>query len=149
MMQVLSPCDGRVVGLADVNDPTFSGQLVGPGVGIQPLDGRQVVVAPADGKLLKLDPHAFILLVDGAVGVLVHIGINTVRMEGQLFEVLADPGQDVKAGDPIVAWDPATITDPEMEGTVVVVLMDQAPDSISSDVIGRDVTAGSPLFRTA
>lgn len=145
-MQLLSPCDGRVVAIADVRDPTFSAQLVGPGVGIEPVDGRQVVVAPADGKLLKLDPHAFILLVDDSVGVLVHLGINTVRLEGRLFDVLAEQGQSVRAGEPIVAWNPSKITDPDMEGTVVVVLMDQAPDSISSDVIGRDIEAGTPLF---
>lgn len=145
-MQVYAPCDGRVIALADVDDPTFSGQLVGPGVGIVPPDGMQTVVAPADGKLLKLDPHAFILLVDGAVGVLVHVGINTVRLEGRLFEVLAEQGQDVTSGTPIVSWDPASLTDPAMDRTVIVVLMDQAPDSITSDVIGADVATGAALF---
>lgn len=145
-MQVYAPCDGQVVALKDVDDPTFSGQLVGPGVGIVPPDGRQHVVAPADGKLLKVDPHAFILLVDGSVGILVHIGINTVRLEGRLFEVLAEQGQDVTAGTPIVAWDPATLTDPSMDRTVIVVLMDQAPDSITSDALLTEVKAGAPLF---
>jgi len=147
-MQVLAPCDGRVVAITEVNDPTFSGQLVGPGVGIEPADGRQVVVAPADGRLLKLDPHAFILLVDGGVGILVHVGINTVRLQGSLFELLAEQGQSVKAGDPVVAWDPASVTDPDMERTVLVVLMDQKPDTIASGVIGGDVTAGDALFAT-
>ena len=147
-MQVLSPCDGHVIDITEVNDPTFSGQLVGPGVGIEPSDGQQTIVAPADGKLLKLDPHAFILLVDGAIGVLVHVGINTVRVEGRLFELLAEQGQSVKAGDPIVSWDPSTITDPDMDSTVIVVLMDQAPDSISSGVIGQDIATGEALFTT-
>lgn len=146
MMQVLSPCDGHVVAITEVNDPTFSGQLVGPGVGVEPPDGRQVVVAPADGKLLKVDPHAFILLVDGSVGILVHIGINTVRVEGRLFDVVAEQGQSVKAGDPVVSWDPATITDADMERTVVVVVMDEAPDTVTSEAIGTDVKAGDLLF---
>lgn len=146
-MQVLSPCDGRVVALKDVNDPTFAEQLVGPGVGIEPPDGRQVVVAPADGMLLKVAPHAFIVLVDGSVGVLVHVGINTVQLNGAGFEVLAERGATVTAGTPIVAWDPATITDPGMERTVLVVLMDQEPDSTTSKVLGRTVAAGDELFR--
>ena len=147
-MQVLSPCEGRVIAIHEVNDPTFSGQLVGPGVGIEPADGRQIVAAPADGKLLKVDPHAFILLVDGGIGILVHIGINTVRLQGSLFEVLAEQGQKVKAGDPVVAWDPATVTDPDMERTVVVVLMDQLPDTVTSEVLGHDVVVGDALFST-
>ena len=51
-MQVSAPCDGEVLALKDVKDPTFADQLVGPGVGIEPPDGRQLVVAPADGMLL-------------------------------------------------------------------------------------------------
>lgn len=146
MMQVLSPCDGHVVAITGVKDPTFSAQLVGPGVGIEPPDGRQAVVAPADGTLLKVDPHAFILLVGGSVGLLVHVGINTVRVEGRLFEVVAEQGQSVKAGEPIVYWDPSTITDADMARTVVVVVMDEAPDTITSPVIGQDVSAGDLLF---
>ncbi len=147
-MQVSAPCDGEVLALKDVKDPTFADQLVGPGVGIEPPDGRQLVVAPADGMLLKLDPHAFILLVDGAVGVLVHVGINTVQLKGEGFEVLAEQGSTVTAGTPIVEWDPAAITADGMERTVLVVLMDQPPDTTSSDVIGGYVRAGEPLFRT-
>ena len=105
----------------------------------------QRVAAPADGRLLKVDPHAFILLVDG-VGILVHIGINTVRLEGRLFEVLAERGEQVTAGTPIVSWDPASVTDPDMARTILVVLMDQAPDSIVSPAIGTDVVAGDVLF---
>ncbi len=111
-MQILAPCAGRVIPMADVPDPVFSAQTVGPGVGIEPDGGRQFVVAPADGQLLKVSPHAFILLVDGETGILVHIGINTVRLAGEGFEVLAAQGQDVRAGTPIVAWDPDAVTDP-------------------------------------
>ncbi len=52
-----------------------------------------------------MHPHAFVVLGDG-VGVLVHLGINTVRLEGAGFEVLATQGADVAAGDPMVRWDP-------------------------------------------
>ena len=146
MLQVYAPSDGRVISLSDVNDSTFASQLVGPGVGIQPFDGRQAVVAPVDGKLLKVDPHAFIVLVDGSIGVLVHIGINTVRIKDTPFEVLVAAGDVVRAGDPIVRWDPATITDPGMERSVLTVLMDAPPDTTTCDVVGQDVRAGELLF---
>ncbi|MHA6525091.1 PTS sugar transporter subunit IIA [Tessaracoccus sp. G1721] len=145
-MQILAPCAGRVIDMVDVPDPVFSAQTVGPGVGIEPDGGRQVVVAPADGHLLKVSPHAFILLVDGETGILVHIGINTVKLAGEGFEVLAAQGGDVTAGTPIVAWDPDTVTAPGMKRTVVVVVMDGAPDSVSTDAVGRAVAAGEALF---
>ncbi len=145
-MQILAPCAGQVIAMADVADPVFSAQTVGPGVGIEPDDGRQVVVAPADGRLLKVSPHAFILLVDGEVGILVHIGINTVRLAGEGFEVLAAQGADVTAGTPVVAWDPAAVTDPGMSRTVVVVVMDGEPDSVTTTAVGRRVAEGEALF---
>ena len=145
-MQILAPCAGRVIPMADVPDPVFSAQTVGPGVGIEPDGGRQFVVAPADGQLLKVSPHVFILLVDGETGILVHIGINTVRLAGEGFEVLAAQGQDVRAGTPIVAWNPDAVTDPSMSSTVVVVVMDGTPDSVTAVSVGGQVGEGEPLF---
>lgn len=145
-MQILAPCAGRVMAMADVPDPVFSAQTVGPGVGIEPDGGRQFVVAPLDGQLLKVSPHAFILLVDGETGILVHIGINTVRLAGEGFEVLAAQGQEVTAGTPIVAWDPDAVSDPSMSRTVMVVVMDGAPDSVSAVSVGGRVGEGEPLF---
>lgn len=144
-MQIFAPCAGQVIAMTDVADPVFSAQTVGPGVGIEPHGGRQVVVAPADGTLLKVSPHAFILLVGGEVGILVHIGINTVKLAGQGFELLAVQGSDVTVGTPVVAWDPASLTDPAMSRTVVVVVMDAPPDSVADIAVGA-VATGDPLF---
>lgn len=145
-MQVLAPCAGHVISITEVNDPTFAGQVVGPGVAINPGPEHAEVLAPADGLLLKVDPHAFILLVDGEIGILVHIGINTVRLAGQGFEVLAEKGQQVTAGTPIVAWTPGAIDDPEISTSVIVVHMDGEPDAISDAAIGTEVQPGDPLF---
>lgn len=145
-MQILAPCAGRVISMSDVDDPVFSEQLVGPGVGIEPTPGPSDILAPADGLLLKLNPHAFILLVDGSVGVLVHVGLNTVELNGQGFELLAEQGQTVTAGTPVVAWNPDTIVGDGISTTVVVAVMDQPPDSIASPVVGETVGAGAPLF---
>ncbi|GAA4902139.1 PTS glucose transporter subunit IIA [Tessaracoccus lubricantis] len=145
-MQILAPCAGRVIAMSDVDDPVFSQQIVGPGVGIQPQAGRAQVVAPADGRLLKVDPHAFILLVGDALGILVHVGINTVQLQGEGFEVLAAKGDAVTAGTPIVAWNPDDITQPGVSTTVVIAVMDHAPDSVEAPSVGTDVAAGDPLF---
>lgn len=144
-MQILAPCGGRAVAMTDVPDPVFSAQTVGPGVGIEPDGGPQQVLAPADGQLLKLSPYAFILLVGGETGILVHVGINTVRLGGEGFELLAAEGDTVTAGTPIISWNPDAVNGPDMARTVVVAVMDQAPDSIDSPATGP-VAPGDLLF---
>ena len=145
MTDVLSPCPGRVMAMSDVPDPVFAEEMVGPGVAIAPSDGPTTVVSPIAGKVLKVHPHAFVVLGDG-VGVLVHLGINTVRLDGAGFEVLVTQGADVAAGDPMIRWDPATISGPDISTVVPVVVMDAPRGSITSDVVGSEVVAGDLLF---
>jgi sugar PTS system EIIA component len=142
---VLSPCPGRVMAMSDVPDPVFAEEMVGPGVAIAPSDGPTTVVSPIAGKVLKVHPHAFVVLGDG-VGVLVHLGINTVRLDGAGFEVLVTQGADVAAGDPMIRWDPATISGPDISTVVPVVVMDAPRGSITSGVVGSEVVAGDLLF---
>ena len=151
MTDVLSPCPGRVLAMADVPDPVFAEEMVGPGVAIEPDPGPTTVVSPIAGKVLKVLPHAFVVLGDG-VGVLVHLGINTVRLEGQGFEVLATQGSEVAAGDPMITWDPSTLPSSaagqDVSPVVPVVLMDAAKGSVTSEAIGGSVAAGELLFAT-
>ena len=150
-MNVLSPCPGKVVAMADVPDPVFAEEMVGPGVAIEPDPGPTTVVSPIAGKVLKVLPHAFVVLGDG-VGVLVHLGINTVRLEGEGFEVLATQGSEVAAGDPMIRWDPSTLPSSaggqDVSPVVPVVLMDGAKGSVTSEAIGGSVAAGDLLFVT-
>lgn len=147
-VRVLAPCPGKVLAMADVPDPVFAEEMVGPGVAIEPAAGPTTVVSPIAGKVLKVHPHAFVVLGDG-VGVLVHLGINTVRLEGAGFEVLVAQGADVAAGDPMIHWDPATISGPDISTVVPVVVMDAPRGSVTSEVVGADVVAGDLLFTTA
>jgi PTS system glucose-specific IIA component len=151
-VQVLAPCPGRVVAMSDVPDPVFAQEMVGPGVASEPAPGRTTVVSPIAGKVVKVLPHAFVVLGDG-VGVLVHLGINTVRLEGEGFEVLATQGSEVAAGDPMITWDPSalpsTASGQDVSPIVPVVLMDAPKGSVASDAVGGSVAAGDVLFATA
>jgi len=151
-VQVLAPCPGRVVAMSDVPDPVFAEEMVGPGVAIEPGPGRTTVVSPIAGKVVKVLPHAFVVLGDG-VGVLVHLGINTVRLEGEGFEVLATQGSEVAAGDPMITWDPSslpsTASGQDVSPIVPVVLMDAPKGSVASDAVGGSVAAGDVLFAIA
>ena len=143
---VLSPCPGRLMAMTDAPDPVFAAEMVGPGVAIDPEPRETTVVSPIAGKVLKVLPHAFVVLGDHGVGILVHLGINTVRLEGQGFEVLADQGGTVAAGDPMVRWDPATISGEDISTLVLVVAMDRPKGSVPAPPDGAVTTAGDLLF---
>ena len=91
-MQVLSPCPGRVFPITEADDPVFAAEMVGPGVAIEPSPARTTVVAPVAGTILKLHPHAFAMVTADGLGVLVHLGINTVKLDGAGFELVASEG---------------------------------------------------------
>lgn len=146
-MQVLSPCPGRAFPITQVSDPVFAGEMVGPGIAIEPAPAPTTVVAPVAGTILKLHPHAFAMVTADGLGILVHLGINTVRLDGAGFELVATEGSTVSAGDPMVTWDPATITGDDITTTVMVVALDRPAGSLADLAAGRQVAAGDPLFR--
>jgi len=102
---VLAPVAGEVVPLAEVDDPVFASKALGEGVGVVPADG--VVVAPVAGELLTVADtgHAFGLKTADGVEVLVHVGIDTVKLAGTGFQVAVRKGEHVAAGDRLVTVD--------------------------------------------
>ncbi|MGO4785232.1 glucose PTS transporter subunit IIA [Cryobacterium sp. W22_MBD10_FK3] len=104
-----SPVAGIVVPLVDVPDPVFSKGIVGLGVGVDPTE--DTVYAPAAGKVLVAQPtgHAFGLMLDGGIEMLIHVGIDTVNLAGKGFDVKVKAGDRVEAGTPLVTFDRAII----------------------------------------
>lgn len=148
MTTVLSPVDGEVVALADVPDPVFSAQMVGSGVAVRPAEReeRVEVRSPVAGTLLKLHAHAFVVLTADKSGVLVHIGIDTVKMRGEGFELIATEGDRVEPGTAILSFDPKAIAAAGYSDIVPVVVMDSKPDIVEAPTIGSAVTVGAPLY---
>ncbi len=146
MTDVLAPCPGRVIPLTEAPDPVFAAEMVGPGVAIDPDPGEVTVVSPIAGKIVKLHPHAFVVLGDDGVGVLVHLGIDTVRLEGRGFSVIASEGATVAAGDPMVTWDPSAIAADGLSPVVPVVAMDRPKGSVPAPADGAVAVAGELLF---
>lgn len=145
MTSVLAPVSGVVRGLPGVSDPVFAAEMVGSGAAVEPGAGRQTVISPIAGKLLKVHPHAFVVH-DGSIGVLVHLGINTVKLKGDGFTVLAEEKGTVEAGQPVVEWDPQVAIDAGMDTVVLVCQMDTAPGSIVPAEADAPVEQGSELF---
>ncbi|WP_249872695.1 PTS system trehalose-specific EIIBC component [Oceanobacillus saliphilus] len=100
-----APLTGKVTPLENVPDPTFSGKMMGDGIAIEPTDGE--VVSPIDGEVTLTFPtkHAVGLKSDTGVEVLIHIGLETVNMEGEGFKVHVKQGDQVKVGDRLVTFD--------------------------------------------
>jgi sugar PTS system EIIA component len=145
---VLTPFAGPVIALADVPDPVFAGQLVGAGVALDPSASTVEVtaVAPVAGTIVKLHPHAFALQGSAGTDVLVHVGIDTVKMSGEGFELLAAEGDTVAAGQPVVRFSPATIIAAGYSPICPVVVLGSTPDSVAQDAVGTTIAEGDTLY---
>lgn len=97
-----SPAEGKCVSLSEVNDPTFSEEILGKGSAVIPCSNK--IVAPADGTVSMVFPtgHAFTMETAEGVELLVHIGIDTVRLNGEHFTKCVNDGDVVKKGDLII-----------------------------------------------
>jgi glucose-specific phosphotransferase system IIA component len=145
MLEVLSPVTGRSQAVSEMPDPVFAKGLVGPGMAITPQPGRQTAVAPISGKVLRLLPHAFLVRSSLGPGVLVHLGIDTVHMQGDGFTMLVAQDDTVEAGDDVVSWDPGYVTSTGRSPICAVILLDcDIPFTVDPE--DRAVIAAEPLF---
>lgn len=105
LVRLRQPIAGEVLPLSEVPDATFAEQIMGPGLAIEPSDG--LVLAPAAGTVAHIfeTGHAVALTLDDGTEVLIHIGLDTVSMQGRGFERLVDTGARVTAGDPLLQVD--------------------------------------------
>jgi len=147
-LSILAPVSGAVLALTDVDDPVFAGELVGPGLAVDPRrDGPCEVIAPVDGVVAKLHAHAFVIEAPDGRGLLVHLGINTVQLGGEGFTLLVAEGDAVVAGQVLVTWDPAAVEAGGRSPVCPVVALDAAPGTLTRRAKpGDTVTAGEPFL---
>ncbi len=108
-VEIYAPLSGEIVNIEDVPDVVFAEKTVGDGIAIKPTDST--IVAPADGTIGKifLTDHAFSIETDEGIELFVHFGIDTVELEGEGFRRVAEEGQRVKLGDPVIELDLALL----------------------------------------
>ena len=145
-----APLNGTVVALEDVPDPVFSSGAVGKGAGIEPSDGASIkVVAPADGSVVVAPSsgHAYGLALDNGLEILIHVGIDTVNLEGKGFDVKVGKGDRVKAGQTLVVVDRAVIEEAGYK-LVTPVLVTNYMNFAEVEVIASgDIETGTDLVK--
>jgi PTS system N-acetylglucosamine-specific IIA component len=146
MTTVTSPVAGRAIGLVAVPDPVFSQAMVGPGTAIDPVREPVEAVAPVDGVVVSLHPHAFVVVDADGHGVLTHLGIDTVQLNGEGFDLLVNKGDTVARGQAMIRWNPAAVEATGKSPVCPVVALEATTDSLSDVRDNGDVKAGDQLF---
>ena len=145
--EVHSVADGQVINIEDVKDPVFSQKMMGDGFAVEPENGK--IVSPVAGKVTSIFPtkHALGLVTDNGLEVLVHIGLDTVSLEGKPFDVKVTEGQTVAAGDLLVEANLDAIREAGREtSTVVVFTNTDAIKSVKVEHTGK-LAANAPVAK--
>ena len=136
--ELLSPLKGEILELSEVPDPTFAQEILGAGIAFKPETGE--VVAPVDAKVVNLfdTKHALGLETESGIEILIHIGLDTVKMGGEGFEAFVDQGDTVKAGDKLIEVDLELVEEKAESIITPMVVTNTADfDEISSSASGQ------------
>ena len=143
---ILSPIVGSIVDLKDVNDPVFSSGAMGQGIAVKPSEG--VVYAPADAEvtIAFATGHAYGLKTENGAEILIHIGIDTVSMNGEGFNQQVAQGDKVKAGDVLGTFDATKIAAAGLDDTTMVIVTNTADYVSVTPVAEGAVTKGEAVI---
>lgn len=146
-LEILAPLTGKTVPIEEVPDPVFSEKMMGEGIAIKPTNNT--IVAPFNGTVKMLMPnsgHAIGLLSDEGIEVLIHIGMDTVSLEGKGFNVLTGVDTKIEVGDPLIEFDEEFLKEQGMDTITMIVVTnpgDYKPDQFLNNI---DVKTGEPIM---
>lgn len=139
---IKAPISGRTIDLSQVNDEVFSKKMMGEGIAIE--STGNVVVAPVDGKITVIakTKHAFGMTLKNGMEILVHIGLDTVNLKGNGFEVLTELNSDIKAGTAIIKFNRELIESKGVSLMTLIVILNHKDYEITKYNTGIDVIVG-------
>lgn len=142
---VTAACDGKLMPITDVKDEVFSQKMLGDGYAIKPTDGK--IYSPVAGTVTTVFPtkHAIGITTDNNLEILVHLGIDTVELKGEPFEVAVKQGDTVKQDDYLASMNTELITAENYDDTVIVVYTNMDVIKSVSDVSAGDTTHGDTV----
>ena len=146
-MTVYAPVTGKAVPLKEVNDPTFAEEILGKGVAIIPEEG--LAVSPINGTVVNIFDtlHAIGLKSDDGVEVLIHIGLDTVKLGGKHFKAIAKSGDRVEVGAPLVEFDIDKIKEEGYDIITPIIISNSFEYGTVLSIDGRDIVAGDELIK--
>lgn len=142
-----APVSGKAIKMADVPDPVFSGEVLGKGCAVWP--ENEVVYAPVNGKVTVTMGHAVGIMSDSGVEVLVHVGVDTVNLQGKGFTGYVKQGDQVVAGQPVLKMDRSVIAEAGYKDCVVLAVSNSAEFETVEFVVEPETTiaAGSVVVK--
>ena len=146
---VYAPLAGEAVAISEVPDPTFSSGAMGNGIAIKPTDGK--VCAPVNGTVdMMFDTgHAVTLVSDNGIEILIHVGLETVGLEGKPFQVKVQNGQKVKKGDILMIADLAAIEAAGLPTITPVLICNTDDYATFNTFVGKNVTSDDVVIELA
>ncbi|KGA97104.1 PTS glucose transporter subunit IIA [Alkalihalobacillus alcalophilus ATCC 27647 = CGMCC 1.3604] len=142
-VEIFAPLSGAYVKIEDVPDPTFSQKMMGDGIAIEPSDGQ--VVSPVKGSIVQVFPtkHAVGIKTDEGVEVLIHIGLETVKMNGEGFTAHVKEGDAVEVGDALIDFDLKLVTEKANSTLTPIVITNQEDLKSVQTISTTQVEAGN------
>ena len=140
---IYAPVKGTCIDITEVDDIGFSSKIMGDGVAIVPTEG--IVTAPCDGKISMIfdTGHAFGMEANNGAEILIHIGIDTVNLNGEGFEILKKTGQKVKRGEPVIRFDLEKVK--KLYDTATMVIMTNGKNFVKT-AVGCNVDNDTKIF---
>lgn len=138
-------CNGKCIPLEEVNDEVFSSKMMGDGVGIIPIS--TTIVSPVKGKvtmIMEESKHALSILSEDGIELLIHVGIDSVKLGGEGFKLLTKTESKVDVNTPLIEFNMELLTNNNIDSTVMVIITNEV--EVSERHVNKDVIAGESLI---
>lgn len=149
--ELKTPCNGKVISITEVQDDVFSSCMLGKGIAVKPVDAKTMVVAPVDGEIsvvMEGSNHAVGIKVKEGFDLLIHIGIDTVSLNGEGFTSFVKMGQKVKAGEKLIEFDKDFVISKELCPDVILIALDNPELPALDYKTGIDGIGGETIVAT-
>ncbi|MFC4077569.1 PTS sugar transporter subunit IIA [Salinithrix halophila] len=146
-LTLTAPMSGKGVPIADVPDPVFSGKMMGDGMAVDPSEG--ILTSPVDGEVVQLfhTAHAIGIRTKEGVELLLHIGLETVSMEGEGFTARVAVGDKVKTGQPLIEFDLEKVREIAASTVTPVVITNMDHVEQLETLVSGEVQSGEPMLK--
>lgn len=144
--QICVPVDGKLISLSSVSDPVFASEMMGKGWAIEPT--TNTIVSPINGEVVMIadTKHAIGLKTKENVELLIHVGIDTVALNGEGFEIKVGVGDKIKIGDYLMRVDFQKLVSKDYPTTTMMILTNDSIQYKGSEKLGQNVMAGEILL---